>query len=384
MFKTFIFALILIIIFSNIVIAFERPLSDFGFTDIEIIGPDQKICETIIIPENEEDFGGILSIKSEFIGELGDNTYVLVTFNEDIKTLVWPDNFNCEDDCVARIFLPNLPTDIETQICLNAGGKAINSKIFSSSLVGFYDTPVIEIEHMSPGTIILDERAQMKIRVRNKGTMSTEIFVQFLAENLREFLNITSFDIVEGDASARTTLLPGEEKEFIYYIKPIKSSSYNLPAAVLFFDNIFGEYQKISSSHPQLVVLNKEQISLLVVSEGLREKEFNFKVIIRNNWDKPFAGELLMLPKDLILENNLEIQLSPFEEKELIVNTISLSPGSYSILAQLNQIEEEDFFVSESLEFLVKEKDYFFEIMFSIIAVVISLSIFGWIYFQKN
>lgn len=384
MFGRFWYILLIIVVLSNIGFSLEMPISNFGFNNIEIIGPNQKICETITIPQNQEELRGILSIKAEFIGDLGDNTYLQVTFDDDFKTLVWPDNFNCKNNCFARIFIPKTSDDIKTEICLNAGGKAINSKIFSSSTIGFYDTPVIEIEHTSPGTIVLDERARMQIKVRNKGSKSAEIFVQFLAENLRDFLNITSFDIVEGDASARTTLKPGEEKEFVYYIKPIKSSSYNLPAAVLFFENIFEEYQKISSLHPQLIVLDKEQVSLLLISEELKENKFNFRAVIRNNWDESFSGELVLLPKDLILNNNLEIFLNPFEEKEILFSTIKLGAGNYSVLAQINQIEKEDIFVSESLEFVIKEKDYSFEIIFSALAIIISFSIFGWIYFQKN
>lgn len=373
--------LLILLIMLSFTIADESPLNLFGFNDIKLIGPNQKVCENIVLPENNTNKFGIISLKTEFIGEIGDNTYVLVSFNGD-EQIIWTDNFNCLDKCVARIFVPKSTDPIETKICLNAGGKSISSQIFSNSFIGFYDTPVIEIEHISPQLIILDERAEMKIRLKNSGNKEADIFVQFLSENLREFLNITSFDIVQGDTSVKTTLLPNQEKEFIYYIKPTKVSSYNLPTAVVFFENIFGENQKISSNYPSLIVLDKEKVNLILISEELKENNFKFKLIIKNNRADNITGNLILLPNDLFFDNNVEINLRSFEEKEILFEINNLKSGNYSIMTQF--LLNDNLFISNSLEFVIKEKDYFFEIIFSLIGIIISLLIFSWIYFQKS
>jgi hypothetical protein len=360
----------------------ETSLKNYGFNGIEILGADQLVCETIIIPQSEEAGHGIISIYASFLGEIGDNTFVKVIFDDSIEQLIWPENFSCKTDCIARVFTPFLNKDVKTTICLNSGGKAINSKIFANSLIGIYNTPVLEIEHISPGEIVLGERAKMLIKVKNRGNLPADIFVQFLAEDLRTFLKITSFDIVEGDASAKTTLKVGEEKEFIYYIKPTNTSAYNLPSAVLTFDNIFNETQKITSNHPQLDVIDQKRLNLLAVGGELSDDEFNFKILVKNNWATSFEGKLSITPFDLINDYSSVISLKPFEEKEFLFSTKNLNPGHYSILAQIDT--NNDFFVSESLEFTVNKRDYSFEILFSTIALFIAMAIFAWIYFQKN
>ncbi len=380
--KKFMLVLSLILIFSSVSLAFENTLQNYGFNGIEIIGPDQKICQTFTIPKSIEQGHGILSIRSEFIGEVGDNTYVTISFNEGKENLIWTENFICVNNCVARVFTPILSEDILTTICLNSGGKTSYSKIFANSSIGTYNSPVLEIEHNSPGQIVLGERARMQIKIKNSGNLPADVFVQFLAEDLRSFLKITSFDIVEGDASARVTINPNEEKEFFYYIKPTQSSSYNLPSAVLSFTNIFNENQKIASSHPPLIVLDQEQINLILISEKLSDDKFSFKLLIKNNWNSNFVGNLELAPFDLIDDYNSVLLLRPFEEKEILLQTKNLNAGKYSILATIDSNNK--FFASESLEFLIDKKDYSFEILFSTIAILIAAVIFAWIYFQKN
>ncbi len=379
--KYFIIFLLFLILLSN-TFALEASLQNYGFKGIEIIGADQLVCETIIIPKNEENKNGIISLYASFLGEIGDNTFVKVIFDDSTEQLIWPENFNCKTDCIARVFTPVLNNDVKTTICLNSGGKAINSKIYPNSLIGVYNTPVLEIEHISPGEIILGERAKMIIKIKNRGNLPVDVFVQFLAEDLRTYLKITSFDIVEGDASAKTMLRVGEEKEFVYYIKPTNSSVYNLPSAVLSFENIFNESQKITSNHPQLYVTSQEKVSLIAIGGKLSDKEFNFKVLVKNNLATEFNGELVITPLDLIMDYSPVISLKPFEEKEFNFSTKNLNPGKYSVLAQINSTDE--FFVSESLDFTVNKNDYSFEIIFSTIAIFIAIAIFAWIYFQKS
>jgi hypothetical protein len=376
--KFLILFLLLIIINVN---AQTFALENNGLTQIEINESDSRVCENFTLPVVEEEGRGIMSLIAEFRGEAADNTYISVKFNDEEEQVFWPENLVCGTDCVLRVFTPSLDEENEVRVCLNTGGKTNFARLYDSSWLGVFETPVIEIEHTSLEEIVLGQRARMKINVKNTGTIDANIFVQFLAEDLRSFLKITSFDIVEGDASARTNLAAGEEKEFIYYIKPTKSSGYNLPSAVLTFENVFGENQKIYSNHPQLIVNDPTQIDLILVSEELTNNDFEFKLVVNNNWDEEFNGIITINPSDLIEDYDENIKINPNEEVELTFETKNLSPGQYSILAQVES--DQISYLSNSLEFSINKKDYIFEIIFSFIAVIIGIGIFVWIYFQK-
>ena len=151
----------------------------------------------------------------------------------------------------------------------------------TENLFGFYDIPLLKIRNEAPSQIFLGDRAKMSIIVSNEGTEPASIYVQFVQPDTRAKVNISSFDIVEGDSSASTYLMPGETKKFDYYIKPSLISSYNLPSAALFFTNNFGEEQVLISNHPTLSVVKPNKLNLaLIVSEEENENR-TFKVIIK-------------------------------------------------------------------------------------------------------
>ncbi len=388
----FVFALLavfLITAFLSTAFAFEAPITNFGFNEIEISSSLQKQCQTIDIdllnlPLENEKANGILSIQANFVGTKNDSSYVSVKINSGQEQVIWPEYFSCKTECWARVFLPQLksvPTEI--QICLATGGETSKATISEKSFVGLYDTPVLTIENISPEGIILGERAQMKIIAKNTGTKDADIFVQFIAQDLRSILKITSFDIVDGEASASTTISPNQTKEFVYYIKPTLISSYNLPSAILFFQNIFDEEQPVMSNHPQLNVLSPEQITLFLVEDEQKENPFTFKIMAKNNWDKPFFGVMKILPGDIIIGSaSKEISLEPKSEKEFSFTTKKLLAGNYSIIAEIDV--NQDHYISNSISFPVKEEGRIFEILFAIVGVIVGLGIFFWISFWKG
>jgi hypothetical protein len=377
--RKIIFLLSLTLLFS-LVFASESSLTSFGFNEIDLDKANSVDCETINIDVNGEG-NAILSIYASFVGQKGDNTFASVEFNDSRRVILWPENFDCGNYCVARVFVPELKEGaVETKICLNAGGKS-TATIFEKSRVGFYETPVLTIENISPKKIFLGERVEMKIRVKNSGDESADVFVQFIEEDLRSFIEITSFDIVEGDSTASVTLAPGETRNFTYYIKPTKLGSYNLPSAVLFFDNIFGERQKIISNHPQLIVKSPEKIDLVLSSSSIEENEATFKAIITNNHGEAVSVNLSLFPKDLFEDPDMNVLVGALAKKEIEIKTKELQPGEYSVLVQVD--DEGIEYVSNSISFLVIDNDYAFEITATIFLILVGLIIFGLIYFSK-
>ncbi len=387
--RKFVSLLLVLLFLTAGAYAFEKELTNFGFEAVSLTSPNETHCQTIqiSIPSEEliNNYEPILSIYANFVGEKSDNSYVSVKINDMDTKILWPESFVCNSDCVARVFVPELRNNnsVSGKICVVSGGKSTAS-LSTKSKIGLYTSPILEIENISPEKMVLGERAKMIIRVKNIGSISSDVFVQFIAQDLRAFIEITSFDIVEGDASASTTIKKGETKEFVYYIKPTKVSSYNLPSAVLFFENIFGERQKILSSHPQLEVYKPEQISLVLISskkENIEKNKFTFEVAIKNNYDEEFAGKLLVYPTDIVNNPELEIKIPAFAEKKVFFSTEELMPGNYSVIVQVDN--NGILYTSESISFSVVDNDFVFEIVFSILAILIACIIFLVIYFEK-
>jgi len=360
-------------------------LSMYGFKNIEITGFGQKECTTLNVDYTTKESiseNGILSLRSEFIGKNNDNSYVLVKINGSEK-IIWPEEFICNSGCWARVYIPELRyAQTEIDICLITGGATQKATLFSDSTIGLYSSPIILIENVSPEKILLGQRAELTTTIKNIGSREAEIFVQFVGEDTRAVIEISSFDIVEGDPKATTIIKAGETRVFSYLIKPNLTSSFNLPSSILTFTNIFGEKQKIASNHPSLSVLDPDQADVIMISKGIEEDIFKFKVKVTNNWAEPFNGKIEILPSDLVEISQYNITVLGNAEMEYEFMTKTLAPGNYSISATL--LDGEDAFTTTSISFEINKADFAFEILLAIVGGIIALAIFLIIYFWES
>jgi len=360
-------------------------LAIYGFQGIDITESGQKECATLNVDYTQKESiseNGILSVRAEFIGKDSDNSYVLAKINGE-ETRIWPEEFVCDSGCWARVYIPELkytPTEIE--ICLITGGATQKATLFSNSTIGLYSSPILLIENVSPEKILLGQRAELKTIIKNIGSRDADIFVQFVGEDTRAIIEISSFDIVEGDPKATATIKAGETRIFSYYIKPNLTSSYNLPSSILTFTNIFGEKQKVSSNHPALSVLDPNQADIIMISDGLNEDMFKFKVKVTNNWSESFYGTIEIMPSDLVENSQRDIVILGNDEGEFEFMTKVLAPGNYSISAIL--LDGNDTFTTTSTSFEVNKVDFVFEIILAIVGGIIALAIFLVIYFWEN
>jgi hypothetical protein len=374
--------IIIFIFFFNFTFAYQSTLEEFGFAGIEVSGASKKVCSPFSIDItnlNEVGFG-ILSLEAKFIGVKADNSFVSVKINGAEELIIWPEYFS--EAGYARVFLPKLSVEnTQLELCLNTGGATESANLYKSSFVGLYDTPVLTIENVSPETILLGEKAKMKIVVKNIGSKDTNFFVQFVSKDLRSFLEITSFDIIDGSSSAEGTLLAGETKEFNFAIIPSKMSAYNLPYSIIKFRNIFGEEQTLTSGHPQLNVLNPEQITTDLTSVDLGKK-LKLIIFIRNNWDKSFEGTFQINPQDLIASSTQQINLPPMGEKEIILMTDNLLPGEYTFISTV--FDNNKSYSSNSIAYSVKKDDLSFGIILAVLAIIAAVVIFYAINYVKK
>jgi len=377
-----------LLIFCILLLSFSfaaDSLTTYGFQGIALTGAGQKECSVVSVDYTQKEsisLNGVLSLKAEFVGKSSDNSYVLVKINGGEKK-IWPEDFACNEGCWARVYIPELKyAQTEIELCLVTGGATQKAELFSDSTIGLYSSPILLIENISPEKIFLGQRAELKTTIKNIGSKDAEIFVQFVGEDTRAVIEISSFDIVEGDPKAITTIKAGETRTFSYFIKPNLTSSYNLPSSILTFTNIFGEKQKVSSNHPSLSVLDPNQADILFIGEGLAGDVFKFKVKITNNWPKEFLGKLEVMPKDLFDFPESNIAVPGNAEGEFEFQTKTLLPGNYSISATL--LDGNDAFSTKSISFEVNKTDFLFEIVLAIVGGIIALAIFLIIYFWEN
>lgn len=381
------FVLLLVLLFLSSVMAYQAPLSDFGFNDINTSIVSVKECQTLDITLLESDLNkvgvGLLSLNAMFGGKELDNTYVSVSVNGGEEKVFWKEFFSCkEDSCWARVYLPELKTgEVKVSICAILGGNTTNVFVSKDSFVGIYDIPLLKIRNESPSQIFLGNRAKMSIIVTNEGTKFSTLYLQFVHPDTRAKVTISSFDIVDGDSSATTSILPGETKQFDYYIKPTLISSYNLPSAALFFTNNFGEEQVLISNHPMLSVVTPRQIeiSLVTISES---DPVSFKAIIKNNWDIPFQGNIILSPQTKVKESMQEVFVSPKGEQEIIFEAIYFESNKEKFFATI--IDSNSIFTSNSIEIESKQTQLPLGVILAIAGIIVGLLIFAWIYYSKK
>ena len=378
--------LLFMLLFSAASFAYEKPLSEFGFSGVILEKENTKECRelTILLPESAlaETGVGILSIDANFTDYQNDSSYVTVSINGSEEEVLWPEDFSCTQNCWARVFIPEIKEKTtKIKICAVLGGLTKKLEVTPSTFIGIYDAPILNIENDSPTEIFLGDRAKMSIVVSNTGTKSANVMVQFVHPDTRAKVEITSFDIVEGDSSATTLIVPGETKQFDYFIKPTVVSSYNLPSAALFFTNVFGEKQTIISNHPQMNVikLNKINVSIVAISE---QKPFTFKVIVKNNSVQQFSGNLIFAPQTAFQVPLADITIQGNSEKELVFEAKDLQPGKYSFFATIK--DSNDIYSSNKIELEVKQTGIPFEVLFAILGIIAGAAIFAWIYFVKE
>jgi len=381
----FFFGIFLLISLFSLVLAYQAPLTEFGFNGIILEKQSTKECKEIIftIPDSAKDENGegILSISGEFLDYQNDSSYITVSINGSEEKVLWPENFSCTQNCWARLFISELKSgQAKATICAHIGSLTKKVEIKGSSFVGLYDTPVLTIENDAPGVLFLGSRAKMSIVVSNTGTKAANIFVQFVHPDTRAKVTITSFDIVEGASSASATILPNESKKFDYYIKPTVISSYNLPSAALFFNNYFGEKEVLISEHPQMSVINPNHIDISFVAIN-ETAPHTFKAIIKNNWAETFEGTIIVSPQTAIRNSTQEIILSGNTEKEILLQAEMLPAGKYSFFATIT--DQNNIFSSNKIELEVTNQAFPFEIVLAILAILAGVGIFLWISYKK-
>ncbi len=367
-------------------LAYQTTLKEVGFTSLSNKDPFSTKCTTIdlTVPQaDRNEFGsGLFSVQAEFVDLQEDSSYLVISINDGPDKVIWPESFSCNNGCWTRIFIPELKSGtVKVKLCAALGGLTKEVNITENSFFGIYDTPILTITNTAPEIVQLGDKAKMSIKVSNEGTKAANIFVQFVHPDVRAKIKVTSFDIVEGESSATTTIAPGETKYFDYYVKPTIISTYNMSSAALFFTNYFNEQQSIISNHPMMSVVKQDKVEISLVS--LDEKNpYIFKAIIKNNSLSAFTGAIVVSPQTTLQSPVQEIFVAASSEKEITFVSKDIPEGEYSFFATVR--DGNNVYTSNSIDLEVKNDGVPFDIVFALIGIIVGVSIFVWIYFIRE
>ncbi|MCX6801035.1 MAG: hypothetical protein NTZ73_02510 [Candidatus Diapherotrites archaeon] len=376
------FAVLLLLIFPAF--AFEKTFSELGYPGLNVETVRSTNCSTINFSVPQEtlnsDLFPIFSLKMEYYPMLGGDSRITIKLDNSREIKILPMDFSCDEECWARVSVPKeeMGAENSAEICAISGKSTSELVLLSESKIGFYDTPVFSLRKESPGTILLGQKAKLKIIATNSGSKDANVFVQFISPLTREAIEITSFDVVEGESSARTVIKSGETREFVFYIKPTLASGYNLPAAVLFFENVFGEEQKVVSNHPQLEVIEPKDVKVVIVASKPEGKSFSFLVEVKNNRMVPFQGLLKISNQELVEGAISPISVPPNSDKQFSFVAKNLSVGDYSIFATVE--DENASYNSNTVAFAISGGGLPIEVYFAIFGLIVSAVLLWYIY----
>ena len=383
--KKSIYITILFILLLSGAFSQEIVMSTLGYTDFGVEGKNKTECEdypfSIPLSYLEGNEYPIFSVKATFFPELDESAKITLNFNDTGAITTWAEDFYCNNNvCWARpiISRSRLQKDNIVDICSSTTNITSRIVVFSGSKIGFYETPIFTIEKTAPEQIFIGDKAEMKIIAKNLGSKDANVFIQFISPIGKKVVNIDSFDIVEGESTARALIKAGDTKEFVYYIKPTLESSYNLPAAVLFFENIFGEEQHLYSNHPMLDVVKPERTEIFIVGSTPEDNKFTFKVVVKNLWNETFKGQLRISHEEHVEGALSEITIPPNGEREFEFKTDTLPIGEYNFYALVE--DENTSLKSDSITFMVETEDLPEGIYFAIVGIIVAVVLFAIIF----
>jgi hypothetical protein len=216
--KRTIYITILFIFLFSFTYSQEIILRNNSYSDLVVEGANNKQCEqyNFVIDSavlSTQKFP-IFSIKTSFAPIIDDESKITLNFNNQGEITIWGDQFSCDGWCWGRVVIPKakLNSNNTLEICVTNTELTERTVVFADSYLDFYESPVFTLEKISPGTILLGDKAEMQIVAKNFRSKDANVFIQFIDPVGKKVVNIDSFDIVEGDSTARTTILAGEQK----------------------------------------------------------------------------------------------------------------------------------------------------------------------------
>lgn len=284
------FLLFVFFISQSAFASIEKVFSDSGYSDFIVEGKNQQQCFAYsFLNENNPELYPILSLNADFFPVLNGTVQIDLYLNEIKKASLNASDFKCSGQCISRIWVnPNdLLEKTDINICISTSNSITKAVILSSSILGFYETPLFSkeafVKSVETKAVNLGETLKVSLKLKNLGSKKAYVDVNYM-RNLVES-EPKSYDII-GDSYFNGVIDAGEEKTFEYLIKPLKVGTITIIPSSVEFTNIFSEKQVLLSNVVEIVV---KELTEKVISEIILDKSkakpgeiVNAKIALKN------------------------------------------------------------------------------------------------------
>lgn len=323
---------------------FEKNFALRGFEDFVVEGANETECFSVpFLKQEQENLFPIVSLLAEFLPVREGKAGITVKVNGETIEELKPGDFKCTQECVARVMLERdkLKEENELELCISTGNTINKIVLSNKSAIGFYLTPVFLqgdfTKSASKTKLYPEEIIEVTISIHNSGSASALLDLNFVTPFVEERMGY--IEVIGDTYFSDVELEAAERQEFIYHVKPKKPILMSLPAAILKYENVFGDFEEIRSNAVHLIV---EEIEEKLSGRVFAEKNVfklgetgRVKVSVSNlSESKAVNAEVFLnLEDDLLVEgNNKEgFEILPKETKFFEFVVSAENAGEFSV-----------------------------------------------------
>jgi len=381
-----------LIAFVNAVVLEEFSLGSHGFNDLVVEGEGKESClEFVFFKENplaKADEFVFFSANAEFQPAQEGEASIKVSVNGSNAAELLPEDFTTG---WARILLQRtrLVDGNNLVVACARTGKTITKIVLKKdSLIGSYKSPDFSQEtafRQTPSNYspLEGETIEVIVSLKNYGSEATNARVYWRKEGIV----FPELELIEGDTQKEGIVEPGKTLEMKYKLKLKKALKLDLPKAIAYYANVFGEEKKLESNQPTLEVMlpNIDLKGFFLTDESIvyDGKQANILLAIHNNGSRVKDIKLsVMTPQGIALEG-MPNEIALLEEKEtkyLPINLTASDFGSYELGCLLELTDYTKVFPCQKKTIEFKEKTVDPEIGLAGIIVIIGVLLYLYAY----
>lgn len=236
----------------------ETTLKEANFPGLTVYGAMQEQCSSLVFVKDalaeEKGVFIILSLHASFQPTSNGNAEVQVLNTDGNKLIADLKTKDFLNDW-ARVEIPKqgLVEKNNLKVCAKTSNSITKIEIIEDSKIGYYKMPVFEIEKTVAKTKpIVGKEVEVTVKATNIGSEVGKAKVSYWN------VELDIAQITKGDSEFEGTIQPGQTVTMHYFVKPKYAVQMDLLPAIIEFENIFGEKQKIYSERPTLYVQEPE------------------------------------------------------------------------------------------------------------------------------
>ncbi|MBU0636548.1 hypothetical protein KKE06_05985 [Candidatus Micrarchaeota archaeon] len=376
----------------------ENSFQDLGFAGFENSEANATQCQTFPLfkdlTQNTEDFYTVVSLHVLFEPVPSEDANITVFLNDIQEPIASAHAMEFLENWF-RVKLPNetLWEENILEICLTNSNTTAKTTFLADSLYGAYTMAEFKendfVKTISTKNPPWNQEFSVTVELHNSGSETVDVNVLY-RKPVIEFKHIP---FVKGETSFVGSIPPNESISFSYSIKATETGPFALPAAIVFFENEFGEKKQLVSNYPRIEVLEPDiKIHGIVLNKTMEKrvlvgKAIPVQAIITNKGVNEISNIAIIFPSTPGLQFSQETHsISSLKSGESTVLELLVTPleaGWFEVgcnIAYLD-LELEDSFC-DSTSFLVEEDFFPIEWIGGIVLIIIAILVYVYYHFR--